>query len=36
MKMETEVKAAKSGIIQSITVAEGAAVSVGDELLAIA
>lgn len=35
MKMETEVKAAKSGTIQSIKVAEGNAVSVGDELLTI-
>jgi oxaloacetate decarboxylase alpha subunit len=35
MKMETEVKAAKAGTIQSIKVAEGNAVSVGDELLTI-
>ncbi len=36
MKMETEVKAARGGVIQSIEVAEGSAVSVGDVLLTIA
>jgi oxaloacetate decarboxylase alpha subunit len=36
MKMETEVRAPKSGIIKSIKVAEGNAVAVGDELLTIA
>lgn len=35
MKMETEVKASRTGTIQSIKVAEGNAVSVGDELLTI-
>ena len=35
MKMETEVKAPKSGTIKSIKVAEGNAVAVGDELLSI-
>jgi len=35
MKMETEVKAPKSGTIRSIKVAEGNAVAVGDELLTI-
>lgn len=35
MKMETEVKAPKSGTIKSIKVAEGNAVAVGDELLTI-
>jgi oxaloacetate decarboxylase alpha subunit len=35
MKMETEVKAAKSGVVQSIDVAEGSSVSVGDVLLTL-
>lgn len=35
MKMETEVKASRTGTIQSIKVAEGNAVSVGDDLLTI-
>jgi len=35
MKMETEVKASRGGVIQSIDVAEGNAVSVGDVLLTI-
>jgi len=35
MKMETEVKAPRAGKIRSIKVAEGNAVAVGDELLAI-
>jgi len=35
MKMETEVKASRSGTIKSIKVAEGNAVAVGDELLSI-
>ncbi|MBT6043882.1 MAG: sodium-extruding oxaloacetate decarboxylase subunit alpha [Gammaproteobacteria bacterium] len=35
MKMETEVKAPKAGTIQGIKVADGNAVSVGDELLTI-
>lgn len=35
MKMETEVRASKSGIIHTISVAEGNAVAVGDELLTI-
>ncbi|MDC0598598.1 sodium-extruding oxaloacetate decarboxylase subunit alpha [Gammaproteobacteria bacterium] len=35
MKMETEVKAIKAGVVHSISVAEGNAVSVGDELLTI-
>ncbi len=36
MKMETEVKAAKSGVVQSIDTAEGSSVSVGDVLLTLA
>jgi oxaloacetate decarboxylase alpha subunit len=35
MKMETEVKAPRSGTIKGIKVAEGNAVAVGDELLSI-
>ncbi|MAA60373.1 MAG: oxaloacetate decarboxylase, partial [Pseudomonadales bacterium] len=35
MKMETEVRAAKSGTVTSITVKEGDAVKVGDTLLSI-
>ncbi len=35
MKMETELKAHRAGIIHSVKVAEGAAVHVGDELLTI-
>jgi oxaloacetate decarboxylase alpha subunit len=35
MKMETEVKAPSAGTVRSIKVAEGNAVSVGDELLTI-
>jgi len=35
MKMETELKAPRAGIIHSIAVAEGNAVAVGDELLVI-
>jgi len=35
MKMETELKAPKAGIIHSVKVAEGNAVAVGDELLSI-
>jgi oxaloacetate decarboxylase alpha subunit len=35
MKMETELKAPKAGIIHSINVAEGNSVAVGDELLSI-
>jgi len=36
MKMETDVKAPRGGVIQSIDVAEGNAVKVGDVLLTIA
>jgi oxaloacetate decarboxylase alpha subunit len=36
MKMETEIKAARDGIIESFDVAEGDAVQVGDTLLALA
>lgn len=36
MKMETEVTAAKSGVVQSIDTAEGNAVTVGDLLLTLA
>lgn len=35
MKMETELKASRAGVIQSVSVAEGTAVGVGDELLTI-
>jgi oxaloacetate decarboxylase alpha subunit len=35
MKMETDLKAPKAGIIHSVNVAEGNAVGVGDELLSI-
>ena len=35
MKMETELRAPKAGIIHSVNVAEGNAVAVGDELLTI-
>ena len=35
MKMETELKASRAGVIQSIAVREGGAVAVGDELLVI-
>lgn len=35
MKMETELKAPRAGIIHSVSVAEGNAVAVGDELLTI-
>ena len=36
MKMETEVTASKSGVVRSIDIAEGSAVTVGDLLLTIA
>jgi len=36
MKMETEVKAAKDGVVQSIDITEGSSVSVGDVLLTLA
>jgi oxaloacetate decarboxylase alpha subunit len=36
MKMETEIKAARDGVIESLAVSEGDAVQVGDELLALA
>lgn len=36
MKMETEVVASKSGVVQSIDTAEGSSVSVGDVLLTLA
>ena len=36
MKMETEVRAAKSGVVHSIDTAEGNAVTVGDRLLTLA
>jgi biotin carboxyl carrier protein len=36
MKMETEVTAARAGVVQSIDIAEGSSVSVGDLLLTIA
>ena len=36
MKMETEVKAAKGGVVQSIDITEGSSVSVGDVLLTLA
>ncbi|NQZ48646.1 MAG: sodium-extruding oxaloacetate decarboxylase subunit alpha [Moritella sp.] len=36
MKMETEIRAIKSGTLQSMDVSEGDAVKVGDQLLAIA
>ena len=36
MKMETEVRAVKAGVVQSIDIAEGSAVSVGDVLLTLA
>ncbi|MCE2571410.1 sodium-extruding oxaloacetate decarboxylase subunit alpha [Motilimonas eburnea] len=36
MKMETEVRAAKSGVVQTIYVSEGDSVAVGDALLALA
>ncbi|MDB1124961.1 sodium-extruding oxaloacetate decarboxylase subunit alpha [Vibrio algarum] len=36
MKMETEIRAARDGVIESVTVSEGDAVQVGDALVAIA
>jgi len=36
MKMETEIKAAKAGVVQSIEIKEGSVVSVGDVLLTLA
>ena len=36
MKMETEVRAAQSGVITSVSVKAGDSVAVGDVLLAIA
>ena len=36
MKMETEIKAARDGKVESLAVSEGDAVQVGDELLALA
>ena len=35
MKMETEIRAAKSGVIDTISVKAGDSVSVGDNLLTI-
>jgi oxaloacetate decarboxylase alpha subunit len=35
MKMETEVSAAKAGVVGSISVKEGDAVKVGDTLLTL-
>jgi oxaloacetate decarboxylase alpha subunit len=36
MKMETEIRAPKAGVLQSMDVSEGDAVQVGDQLLSIA
>jgi oxaloacetate decarboxylase alpha subunit len=36
MKMETEVRAPKAGVIGSVTTSEGSAVKVGDTLYTIA
>jgi oxaloacetate decarboxylase alpha subunit len=36
MKMETEIKAFRDGTIQSLSISEGDAVQVGDELLVLA
>ncbi len=36
MKMETEVKAARDGVVESVSVSEGDAVQVGDALVALA
>ena len=36
MKMETEVRAAKSGTVASISVKDGDSVAVGDTLLSLA
>ncbi|MBF4338473.1 biotin/lipoyl-containing protein, partial [Vibrio anguillarum] len=36
MKMETEVRAARDGIIEKLSVSEGDSVQVGDALMALA
>ena len=36
MKMETEVRSQHAGVVQSISVREGDAVAVGDQLVALA